>query len=143
MPQSARRRLLDHLIGPLEQRRRDREAEGIGCLEIDDQLELRRLLDGQVGGLDVFQDLVQVGAARRKESARFGPWDIRPPASTLALDPYTAGIRILAARSTRCLGSRPWAQYVFGPIDAADNAAQSRRVNELDIGHRLDARTRQ
>jgi hypothetical protein len=32
--------LFDHLIRPLEERRRDRQAEGLGGLEIDDQLEL-------------------------------------------------------------------------------------------------------
>ena len=47
-------------IRPLQQRRRDRQAEGLGGLEVDDQLELRRLLDGQVGGLGAFQDLVHV-----------------------------------------------------------------------------------
>src|SRR5260370_8772683 len=34
---------LDHLICPLQERRRDREAEGLGGPEIDDHLELRRL----------------------------------------------------------------------------------------------------
>ena len=44
-------RSLDDLIRPLEERRRDRQAEGLGGLEVDDQLELRRLLDraGQPG----------------------------------------------------------------------------------------------
>src|SRR5713101_555337 len=35
-------RLLDHLVGPLQERRRDRQAEGLRGLEVDDQLELRR-----------------------------------------------------------------------------------------------------
>src|ERR1700730_10465866 len=43
--------LLDHLIRPLQERRRDREAEGLGGLEVDHQLELGRLLDGEVAGL--------------------------------------------------------------------------------------------
>jgi hypothetical protein len=33
----------------------DREPQGLGGFEIDDQLELRRLLHGQVGGLGAFQ----------------------------------------------------------------------------------------
>ena len=52
--------LLDHLIRPLQERRRDRQPEGLGGLEVDDQLELRRLLHGQVGGLGTFQNLVYI-----------------------------------------------------------------------------------
>src|SRR6516165_1772945 len=40
-------RLLDHLIGGRQQRFRDGEAEGLGGFEIDDELELGRLLDRQ------------------------------------------------------------------------------------------------
>ena len=36
----------DHLIRPLEKRRWDRQAERLGGLEVDDELELRGLLDG-------------------------------------------------------------------------------------------------
>ena len=38
--------LFDHLIRPQQQRLRDREAEGLGGFEIDDQLELCGLFDG-------------------------------------------------------------------------------------------------
>ena len=40
---------LDHLVGPDEDRLWEREAEGLGGLHIDDQLEARGLLHGQVG----------------------------------------------------------------------------------------------
>ena len=46
---SARILLFDHLIRPRQQRRRDREAEGLGGLEVDDQLELRGLFDRKIG----------------------------------------------------------------------------------------------
>src|SRR5439155_574518 len=39
----------------------NREPEGLGGLEVDDQLELRRLLDGEVAGLGALEDFVHVG----------------------------------------------------------------------------------
>src|SRR6202045_4695683 len=51
---------LDHLIRPLQERRRDRQAEGPGGLEVDDQLKLLGLLDREVGGLGAFEDLIDV-----------------------------------------------------------------------------------
>src|SRR5512134_3522916 len=42
--------LFDDLIRPRQQRRRDREAKGLGGLEIDHELELGGLLDRQIGG---------------------------------------------------------------------------------------------
>src|SRR5215813_11801343 len=52
---------LDHLIRPRQERRWDCQAEGLGRLEIDDQLELGGLLDRQVACLRSFQNLVYVG----------------------------------------------------------------------------------
>src|SRR3977135_1363720 len=52
--------LLDHLIRSLQQRRRDRQAEGFGGLEVDNKLELGRLLHGEVRGLGALEDLVDV-----------------------------------------------------------------------------------
>ena len=37
---------LDHVIRPQQQRRRDREAERLGGLEVDDEFELGGLFDG-------------------------------------------------------------------------------------------------
>src|SRR5258707_15544723 len=51
---------LDHLIRPLQERRWNRQAEGLGGLEVDDQLELRRLLDGQVAGFCTLENPVHV-----------------------------------------------------------------------------------
>jgi hypothetical protein len=41
----------NHLIRPLQDRRRDRQAERLGGLEVDDELELGGLLDRKLGGL--------------------------------------------------------------------------------------------
>ena len=46
-----RLRLLDHLIRPCQERRRDRQAEGLRSFEVDDELELRGLLDRKIAGL--------------------------------------------------------------------------------------------
>jgi hypothetical protein len=60
----------DYVICPLEERRRDRQAEGMGGLEVDDEIELLRLLDGQVAGPRTLEDLVDV----RHERAFSGIW---------------------------------------------------------------------
>src|SRR6266581_3309321 len=51
----------DHLVGAVEERGRHTETERLRGLEIDDQLELGRLLDWQVCRVGPFQDLINVG----------------------------------------------------------------------------------
>jgi hypothetical protein len=46
--------LLDDLIRLQQDRLRDRQPERLGGLEVDDQLELLWLLDGEVAGLGTF-----------------------------------------------------------------------------------------
>src|SRR6266446_2535571 len=48
------------LIRPLQERLRDRQAEGLGGLEVDDQLELGGLLDGKICGLGALEDSIHV-----------------------------------------------------------------------------------
>jgi hypothetical protein len=52
----------DHLVGASEERGRHGQAQRLGGLEIDYQLELGWLLDGQVRGLSPFDDLVNVAS---------------------------------------------------------------------------------
>src|SRR5437870_754166 len=52
----------DDLIGASKDRLRYGEAECLGGLEIDDQLEFGRLLDWQVGRFGAFEDLSDVTA---------------------------------------------------------------------------------
>jgi hypothetical protein len=53
--------LLDHLIRPLQERRRDRQTKSLGGFEVDDQLELGRLFDGEVAWLGALEDPIHVG----------------------------------------------------------------------------------
>src|SRR5213594_3627521 len=53
-------RSLDDLVGSDQERLRDRQAQRPGGLEIDDQLELGWLLDGEVARLRTFQDSIHV-----------------------------------------------------------------------------------
>src|SRR5207253_7247375 len=54
-------RSLDHLVRLQKQLLRNGESYRLRGLEIDYELELRRLLDGQVPGLRALEDLVHVG----------------------------------------------------------------------------------
>src|SRR3989442_14811467 len=53
--------LLDHLVRPQQQRRRNRQPERLGRLEFYQQLKPRGLLDWQVARLGPFTALVDVG----------------------------------------------------------------------------------
>jgi hypothetical protein len=59
---------LDDLVCACEDRWRHREAERLGCLEVDDQLEGGRLLDRQIGGFGTLEDLSGVNADQAKGS---------------------------------------------------------------------------
>jgi hypothetical protein len=52
--------LFDHPVGNGEQPWRDAEAECLGGVEVDHELELRRLLEWQIRGLGPFEDLTGV-----------------------------------------------------------------------------------
>jgi hypothetical protein len=64
---------LDHFIRPRHHRRRDRQPNLLRRLQIDDELELRRLLDRQIGGLGPFKILSTNVAARRSISVLLAP----------------------------------------------------------------------
>jgi hypothetical protein len=65
--------LLDHLVGAGEQRRRHREAERAGRLEIDHELELGRLMHRKACRLLALEDAVDVAGSAPVEISRVGP----------------------------------------------------------------------
>ena len=65
---------LDHFIRPRQHIGWNRQADLLRRLKVDDQLELRRLLHGQVRRLGTFQDKLDIRVslhynARQKEKA--------------------------------------------------------------------------
>src|SRR5262249_61505907 len=87
--------LMDHLVGSLYEGLRNRKAENLGGLEVDDQFKLGWLLDGKIGGLRALQGPVDIdgwpmghirqGLCIRQEAARGelqpGLGKCRPPES--------------------------------------------------------------
>ena len=64
---------LDHFVGRGQQRWRHGEPQRFGGLEINDQLETRRLFDRQIAGLCAFQDLVDIADRAAEIIGKSGP----------------------------------------------------------------------
>src|SRR5205809_704757 len=73
--------LLDHLVRPQQHRLWDGQPENLRSSEVDHQLELRRLLDGEVGRLGALEDLVYVGG--RAPEHVTNAWPVRHEAAGL------------------------------------------------------------
>jgi hypothetical protein len=69
---AANRSLFDNLVGGREQRRRHGKAEHPGGLMIDDQLELARLYDRQIGRLHALEDAAGIDPELAKRIRNVG-----------------------------------------------------------------------
>jgi hypothetical protein len=58
--------LFDDLVGACEHRGRHVEADRLGCLQVDDQLELARPHDRQIAGLLALEDAADIDAAQKR-----------------------------------------------------------------------------
>ena len=65
--------LLNHLIRPQQDRLRNRQAEGLGRLQFDDEVKLRCLLDWEVGGIGPLQNLHDVHGRPPERIGKSGP----------------------------------------------------------------------
>src|SRR5437588_10830676 len=54
--------LFDHLIGAAKHGKRNRDAQCLGCPQIDNQLDLGGLLNRQIGGLVALEDASSIVA---------------------------------------------------------------------------------
>ena len=64
----------DHPVRPVQHRRRNRQADPLRRLEVDDELELHGLLNGQIGRLGAFQDLVYIDGSAPEQISKW--WSI-------------------------------------------------------------------
>ena len=88
---------LDHLVGAEEERLRDGEAKRLGGLEVDQQLELRRLLDRQVGGLRTLQNSTSERPEASVSIGKNWPVDMRQPAVAFSRNIEIVGRRFATA----------------------------------------------
>src|SRR5207248_10611614 len=64
---------LDYLVGAGDERPRDLEAERLGGLEVEEQLDFRGLLDRQIGRLIASENPAGIDADRTERVRKTGP----------------------------------------------------------------------
>ena len=62
--QRGKKSSFDHLVGATEHGKWDSDTQRLGGLEVDDQLDFRRLLDWQVGRLVTLEDPGRISAGQ-------------------------------------------------------------------------------
>jgi len=64
---------VDHFVGPQQNGGGNGKTKGLGCFQIDPELELDRLLHGKIFRLRALDDPVDVAGERRSMSGVFAP----------------------------------------------------------------------
>src|SRR5438128_7777104 len=96
---------LNDLIRPPQQRLRNRQPERLGGLEVDDQLELGWLLDGEIGGSRALQDLVDIDGTASVEIGRIRGVAHQAATSMGPVCPNIVGSRCRMASLVSCCRS--------------------------------------
>jgi hypothetical protein len=95
----------NHLVGLVEQKRRDVDAERVGGLEVDDELNFVGCSTGSSPGFSPFKILSTYTVARRTISRVSGPYEKRVPGTRTSRMKTAAGKRFLSANwpmTSRC-----------------------------------------
>jgi len=92
-------RSLDHLIRLVDYRLPNGQADLLRGLQVDDQLELHRLLHRQVSRLGAFQYFVHVESDTPVQIVKIGSISHDPPSSAFCGVAPITGSRLLAAKS--------------------------------------------
>jgi hypothetical protein len=131
-------RLLDHLVRLEQERRRDREAQGLGGLQVDDEIELHRPLHRQVPWLGAFRDAIHiVGRA---------PEQIREARSIAHQAPFGHGAPLghgasaveqrrepVLGRKVHDLSNMPTGQHIRNHEERVGAVLRQRREGAVDL----------
>ena len=96
--------LLDHLVRSVTAPTAESSGRSLRCFQIDHELKLRRLLDGQIGGLCAFQNLIHVVSRGRPD--RREVMSVRKKRAVLDPLSAVAGKRQALFKATAAPGER-------------------------------------
>jgi hypothetical protein len=91
--------LFNHLVGAGEERFGNRKADLFRSFDVDDQLELRRLLDRKIGRLCPIYHFDDKRSRTPSQIRNTRSIEISPPSAIDSLDSYIVGSRCIAALS--------------------------------------------
>lgn len=102
-----RGRSFDHLVGASEHDWWKFDAGGFGGLEIEDELELGRLFDGQVGGPGALENLLDIGGGTPTQVIDICGIVHQPAGSAFAVSPNIPVSRYSSAISAPAMTRLP------------------------------------